>query len=360
MTDHSKLSPSSAHRWMNCPGSVRLCADLEETSSVHADEGTFAHNIAALCLEQHIRAVEMVGETDGRFTCDFDMADHLQVYLDVVNDLDGQLLIEKRVHTEHDNVSGTADAIIVGSKTLHVIDLKYGAGVFVEVEENPQLMIYAIGALRECYTVYPRRVAIHVVQPRCSEPMHRPWVVDAGYLLDWNDNTLSGCVESTEEPDALLSAGEHCRFCNAKPTCPALRAVAQARTREVFADKKPPDPRTLTPEQMQEILEAAPLVEMWLKSVREHAHTKLKGGTPVPGFKLVHRKSNREWDDEGLARCAGVPIVSKLMSPAQAEKRIGKEIVAELVAPQTVGTVLVQDSDKRPALSVGSAFETLP
>jgi hypothetical protein len=183
------------------------------------------------------------------------------------------------------------------------------------------------------------------------------WKIDVQSLQEWATKILAPAIMQCFIPDAPLSAGDHCHFCEAKAFCPALREKVQLRTREVFATKKPPDVRELTPEQITEILEVTPLVEMWLKAVREHAFTKLRNGTAVPGYKLVHRKSNREWDDEALAECAGVPVVRKLLSPAQAEKRIGKEIVAELVAPQTLGTVMVQESDRREALPLGSPFE---
>jgi hypothetical protein len=339
---------------MRCPGSIRLCANLEETESEYAAEGTFAHHIAALCLEQKTRAVEMVGETDGRFAVDFDMADYLQDYLDVVNSLTGELRIEEEVVVDA-NVYGTADAVVISNKTLHVLDLKYGAGVYVQVQQNPQLMIYALGALE--FAPAARKVNLHVVQPRCSAPVHRTWKIDAQSLREWGEKTLLPAIVKCFDADAPLSAGDHCHFCEARATCPALREKVQLRTREVFATKKPPDVHELTPQQLGEILEVAPLVDMGLKAVREHAFTQLRNGTAIPGYKLVHRKSNREWECEALARCAGIPVVQKLLSPAQAEKRIGKEIVAELVAPQTQSTIMVQESDKRDALPLGSPFE---
>lgn len=353
---HAKLSPSGAHRWINCPGSIRLCADIEETTSAAAEEGTFAHHIAATALEQNVDAMEFLGQTDGVHTVDVDMADYLQQYLDVVRGFNGKLLVETRVFADDKDVNGTADAIVSNRKSLHVVDLKYGAGVYVEVEENPQLMIYALGALNATHHMF-ETVTMHIVQPRCSEPTHRSFEMPVGDLLFWQEFVLMPAVRATAKKNAELAAGEHCRFCDAKPICPALRQVATRRTREVFAAKTPPDPKLLTPEQIGEILETAPLVEMWLKSVREHAFAKLTSGTAVPGFKLVHRKSNREWEDEEMAECAGVPVVRKLMSPSQAEKRIGKKIVAELIAPQKQCTAMVRSDDKRDALPLSSPFE---
>jgi hypothetical protein len=352
--EHASLSPSSAHRWINCPGSIRLCADLDSASSSFAEEGTFAHVVAAACLEQHQQALEFLGETDGKHEVNVEMADYLQLYLDVVHSIEGPTAIETRVYTNHREVHGTADAIVDGGDDLHVIDLKYGAGIWVEVEENPQLMIYALGALNETDAEY-EKVTMHVVQPRHSDPIHRSFTMTVEELVFWDDNVLTPAVRNTKRSDAKLSAGDHCRFCDAKPHCPALRAVVQAKTREVFATGKPPDPRTLTADQIGEILQVAPLIELWLKSVREHAYSKLQSGQAIPGYKLIGRNSPRKWLDESLARAAGVP--TKPVSPAQAEKEIDPEIVAELVAPVRKCAVLVHESDKRQALPLGSPFE---
>lgn len=367
---HSKLAPSAAKRWIACPGSIALGqgSGVEETSSRAADEGTFAHDIAARCLEEGKDALAMIGETDGVFEVDFDMADYLQVYLDVVDRIESiqshdgaELYIEEKVRTKHKDVSGTADALIYDCewRTLHVVDLKYGAGIYVEVEDNPQLMVYALGALE--IHKHTERVIVHIVQPRCSTPAHR-WVeLSSEFLRKWDKEVLTPAVKATYRKNAKLDPGDHCLFCPAKPQCPALRSLANSKAKAVFAKKSPPDPTELSAEKIAEILVAAPLIEMWLKSIREHAHTQLKGGTQIPGYKLVKRLSNRSWDDEQLAKCFGIPMATpKILSPAQAEKKVDKSLVESLLALQTESIIMVQESDGRPGLSCESPFSVIP
>ena len=151
---HAPLAPSAAHRWIECPGSIPLCSNVPDVESRFAAEGTFAHNIAAECLGADCDAVHFLGTTDGTFTCDEDMAGYVQEYLDEVRALliDGAtLMVEERVSLEGliDDCHGTADAIVLSGdgKELDVFDFKYGAGIFVGADDNPQLRIYGLGAL---------------------------------------------------------------------------------------------------------------------------------------------------------------------------------------------------------------------
>lgn len=161
---HAKLSPSSAKRWMTCPGSVELSKDRPDESSSFADEGTDAHELAARCLESGKNANDFLGETMGKGNVvGADMAYNVQAYVDYVRNMaseipGAQLLVEQRLPIGHltgeEGAKGTADVVILGGEEIIVVDLKYGRGVAVEAEDNPQLQIYGLGAVREFGVLY--------------------------------------------------------------------------------------------------------------------------------------------------------------------------------------------------------------
>jgi hypothetical protein len=154
---HAKLSPSSAERWMSCPGSVVLSEGMPEQTSKFAEEGTKAHGIAEAILREGLKFID----------CEKDMLDYVNIYVDYVQSLAGKLHVEQRVKI-NDVVYGTADAVVwqENEKHLHIIDLKYGAGVAVEIVNNLQLQIYALATLLTFK--YPaEQVTATIVQPRC-------------------------------------------------------------------------------------------------------------------------------------------------------------------------------------------------
>jgi hypothetical protein len=341
-------------------------------------------------------AVHLVGETDDTHTCDEEMAGHIQTYLDAVREVAPQnnnalLLVEKKVTLSEvrDDIHGTADALVISwdNKSLDVFDFKYGAGVLVEVEDNPQLMIYALGALlsiRECARV--EFVRLHIVQPRHHAGGHRSCAIEAGELMSkFADEVRSAAIATDDLAEPRLSAGEHCRWCLANPHCPELRKAAMERTRHLFqevdeatilqpfalAPAKPPPPAagTLTTEELGSALTAFPLIETWMRAVREHAYDRAAKGDVAPGFKMVQKTGNRKWADE-----ASVELVMeaydvdahekpKLKSPAQAEKGLPnvqrERLMNQLAAKPKTGTALVPTSDKRPAVTAGDVFKEI-
>lgn len=406
MSNHAILAPSSAKQWLACPGSVREQAGLPDTSSEASAEGTFAHDIAARALggtTGPTSARELIGDSgfvdaDGTiwtcrpdppvpgfdFECTLEMADYIDEYIEAVclttgeHPRESELLVEKQV-TATSDVYGTGDALVFSPRILHVFDLKYGAGVFVEVEENPQLLCYALGALRS----YPTRceeigtVIIHVVQPRHHLGGHSTFEIAVEDLEDWGSFVLEPGAEATKEPDAPLAAGDHCLFCKAKHRCTALRETSLQATRDAFADvdtfevaATPPDPGELTPKQLGDALKAFPAVEQWMKAVREHAYTSANSGVKIPGFKVVEKSGHRAWncpDDVPFAfelhGIENVSAVPKLLTPAQAEKllpaKIRKRVMGKMTHTPDIGTALVLDADRRPARDRASAFDSI-
>lgn len=385
MAAHAKLGASSSHRWMECPGSIRLTKDVSDTSSVFAIEGSAAHEVAALCLQEQTKAVDYIGTTveiqKTKVIVTEEMAEHIQTYVDcVMADVGNgdEFYVEQRFSLEevYPGMFGTSDAVVLSprNRTLRVYDFKYGQGIAVEVERNPQMMYYGVGSALKFKGF--ENVELVVVQPRAPHkdgPVRR-WQTDILDLMDFISD-LQIAAQKTEDPDAALRAGEHCKFCPAKAFCPELRNMSARAAMVEFTPQganTPPAPNFLTPEQINEILKHAKVVEMWIDAVREYAHQALVNGGTIPGWKLVRKRANRIWLDEMEAAVtlsnAGLSedriYTKKIISPAQAEKALGKKaesLIEPLVARGvSSGTTLASEDDPRPAVAAGADQEFAP
>jgi|688.fasta_scaffold139665_4 hypothetical protein len=323
---HAKLSPSGAHRWMACSGSVGLEAPFPDSSSVYAAEGTVAHDVAAQCLIDDRDPASFIGdvmEVDGfTFTVDKAMADYVADYVKLVRDLakGKTLYAESKVPIDHltgeEGATGTSDAVIidVADRNLSIVDLKYGMGVTVDATDNPQLMMYALGAL-ELYGVLCDfdTVSMYIHMPRLNyvAECHMP----VSELLTFADQVreaagyvqLAQSLDMSDPTDDLVKGfftpGEkQCRFCKAKATCPALRAeVTEIVGGSATVDEFLPDvPDMQTGDNYLSMAMAkVGLVEDWCKGVRAEVERRLLAGQTVDGFKLVEgRKGNRKWSNE--------------------------------------------------------------
>lgn len=377
---HAELGASSAHRWMECPGSVRLSAGIADHGSIYAAEGTAAHTLAEACLNGGQDAIEYIDRSfavgNHVFVVDEEMAAHVQVYLDAVrhNVRPGdELFIEQRFDLSnviHEGMFGTNDAAIYRPSTgeLFVYDLKYGAGYAVEAAANPQLLYYAVGGATAKKGRTLKTVTIVIVQPRAPHrdgPV-RAWSASAADLMEWMAD-LKTAAMATLEPDAVLKPGEWCKFCRAAAICPKLREDALAAAQAEFAGA----PSDLNPEQFAAILEKADLIESWVKAVRAYAHSTLDNGGEVPGFKLVQKRAVRKWRDEDKTVSfmemmhgfeADDLFIRKVKSPAQLEKLLAKserESLKAFITSESSGTTLARDTDPRAAVtgSGGAAAE---
>lgn len=385
MSGHAELAPSASERWTRCPGSVGLCRGIPDEGSPAAREGTFAHAVAERCLKSGLQAEAMLDSTDGEFTCDGDMVGHVQTYIDAVLDVEPARGCEPAFEVKvtltgvRNDIHGTLDAMVLApGNVLHVFDLKYGSGVFVDVEDNPQLKIYALGVLLTFGSLMSKveEVVLHVVQPRHHRGGHSLWTVGAVELRAWGSVVLKEAARLTDDPAAALHAGEWCGFCRAKPICPELRRASLEHAGQLFTDetmeapaKVPPKPESLGPEELATALAAFPVIEQWIRAVREHAYGLAAGGSAPPGFKLVAKVGNRRWKDEADAAAALEMFLPdgkepwqerRLLSPAQAEKLLGKgdkKVVAGLTTKPHTGSVLVPVADKRPALVRADVFD---
>lgn len=372
MTDklHSRIGASSAKRWFNCPGSPREIAKYPAPpTSEYAAEGTEAHRCAEVRLH-------------GAFWSDVEckeqeMKDYVDVYVDTVladrDMLGGTLLIEEgfELHHLHKDLWGTNDcALITDAGVIIVYDFKYGRGVVVEVEDNEQLMIYALGAIKKIGRDFDT-VEIVIVQPRAyhEDGKVRRQVFYKSQLVEFA-KLLKKKAEATDDPKAKLKVGEWCRFCTAQPGCPALRKEVEKTAMVAFDETPPtvPAPADITPKDLSRILAAIPMLDEWINSVKSFALEKAKRGEKINGFKLVRgREGNRKWlDEEAVAdkmEELKIPCYETvLLSPAKIEKLLPKKEAKGIIAGLTVrpeGQLnLVSEEDSRPEInSTNSASE---
>lgn len=390
---HAKLAPSASHRWIECPGSIRMSEGTASKSSVYAAEGTAAHELAAKCLTTGYDATKFLGQVidiagggilmpnsplgddNTRFDIDEEMAEGVQLYLDYVRGFvakypEHEIDVEQRLDMTHIHPEcfGTGDTVLYAVKTewLHVFDFKYGKGVAVDVRENPQLLTYGSGAVRRYHNRPLKGITLHVVQPRCPHPDGpiRSYDADMLELLEFED-FLAAAAKATEAPDAPLHAGEWCKFCLALPTCPKARERSMQAALAEFApqDGAPilMNPAQLTEEQLADVLNEADFLLTWVKAVQVYAHEQAVAGKIPPGFKLVPKRASRKWkdDNEALDKLvidfelddAQIYKEREMRSPAQLEKTVGKKafvaIEAALVTKVSSGTNLVPVGDPR-------------
>lgn len=359
MSVHAKLSPSSAHRWLLCPASVKMEEGLPDTPSEYAEEGTTAHAAAEAILRNDHEAIsQLADEIDARYP---DMPAYVDDYVEYVQSQPGERFIEQKVDYSEwvQDGFGTSDAIVINDGCMTVIDLKYGKGVRVEAEENPQLMLYALGALADFdmfYSIDRIRMVVH--QPRLDHISE--WETNRVDLLEWAEYARER-AEYTEADDPLFEPGDkQCRFCKAQATCRALKDLTLSVALDGFEEVI--DPTTLSNAEIADLLPLVPLIERFTKSVKAHAHSEAESGRDVPGYKLVEGRSNRAWSDaeeaEDRLRRSKLKkdecYSSKLITPTQAEKLLGPKhpIIKELVIKPQGKPTLVPDADKRPALEI--------
>lgn len=359
--EHARLSPSASKIWMACAGQPRLAATIKnETSSRYADEGTDAHWLAqGIITGDFVDTFDtLVGPKGTAVTAE--MVQAVMVYVDACRaeiQPGDDWAVEQRLDYS-DDVWGTADFVRYRPSTgeLLVADYKHGMGVAVEVESNPQALIYGLMKAKHLRNRGVSSVTLMIVQPRCPHPDGpvRSWTFHGVDFLEFEDR-LVDAVAATRAPDAELNAGDHCRWCPAKPICPALRAATLDQARAEFAPGLHYDPAALA-----KALDSIPLLETWIKATREFAYTEAVDGRVPAGWKLVEKRATRKWRDEASAAAMLELLMAPdeiyepraLLSPAKIEKLLGKgerDKIALYTVAESSGLTLVHESDKRPA-----------
>lgn len=370
LAEHSPLGASGAYRWMECPASVGLSKGISDSESEFAAEGTAAHHLAQACLGDGTDAWEYIGqETDKGYVATKDMADAVQVYLDAIRQRhpdrhESNTFIEKRFHCPdiHESFYGQADFVYIdmATSTLHVYDYKHGAGIVVDVQDNPQCMYYGVGMLTELSLWDDiETVVLHIAQPRgfhFDGPL-REWAISTGDLYNWLHDVLVPAMDRALG-STWTQSGEHCRFCPVRSrACPQLIADFDEleELMNIVADKG--GAKALSNAQLGRFLTLFDVAKIVQKQAQETAFQRLQAGKKVPGRKLANARTNREWKDgadKALAKAFGDDALSepKLLSPAKIDAFPGgKAATARWAFKPDGGLTVVAQGDARVAVS---------
>lgn len=369
---HALLSPSAAHRWMNCTAAPLLEKDVEDKGSTFAEEGTLAHAYCAKKLKEFLglsvdEEKAEIAQLDEQYHSG-EMDEYTDTYKTIVLEKfnaaraktkDAQLLVEVKLDFSHyvPDAFGTSDAIIIADGVMEVIDFKYGKGVKVSAVENPQMMIYALGAWDLFNFEYDiRKVRMTIVQPRIDNLSE--FELDAADLINWAVDELQ---QKANEAYAggKQRPGNWCKFCKVKANCKALSSMC------IEAQQANPDPRKISKEVMEStILPLLSTFKTWITGVEEYSLEQALSGVQYQGFKIVEGRSIRKITNptavmellskEGFAKEAYIRP-TELRSITDLEKLIGKKrfgaICAEYINKPQGKPTLVPESDKRPAFN---------
>lgn len=364
MAQHSTIvGGSTAKRVINCPGSVALVQQVPpKPSSSYADEGTLLHNTIAAILETGKKPEDFLGTFYNGVELTEDRLERkLLPALAALDEIDPEGKLEYAV----EQVVGFGDALpgVFGSADLVgrignrgiLLDWKFGDGVAVEAEENPQALFYTSAALRTPATRWAfegvDEVEVIIVQP----PQVKRWVTSLDRVRRFEAELILA-VRAAQQPDAPLSAGDHCRWCAAKSICPLVNGVVARAKRENI--------KAVNIDRLTEALASIELLEGWIKDAKDMAAELLAAGVEVPGWKLVPKRATRQWVDEYAATGALLNLgafalheLTELKSPAQVEKLLKKHKLAMpegLITAVSSGDTLAPADDPRPAsLQVG-------
>ena len=373
---HAILSPSSAERWIHCPPSAVINAEAPQKDTVYTREGTLAHAVCELKGRRKFLGLPtrsynaQLKKLKADELWQDEMDGYTDAWIEALEEIAGEydvlphVALEVRVDFSEyvPDGFGTADCLMIGDiagiTTLNVIDFKYGKGVAVSAEENPQMMLYALGALLDYSQIYDiEAVRMTIVQPRIrSEP--DGWGLDAHTLLAWANAVVEPAAKLAIKGGGEFQEGDWCRFCAIRGSCRARAAANLAAAAMEF--RLPPE---LSDSEVGEALALGQRLKAWLSDVEEYALGACLDGREIDGWKAVEGRSVRQWSDAGAAfeaaKAAGVPeemlYERKPVTLAGLEKVMGKKPFAEalsgyVTAPPGKPT-LVKASDRRAAIT---------
>ncbi len=369
MAEHAVLSASGSHRWLNCTPSARLELEFENTGSEAAREGTAAH---ALCEHKLKRALHMRSRRPASDYDSDEMEECTDAYVDFVMEQyetakqvceDPVILIEQRLDFSCyvPDGFGTGDCLIISDDRLHIIDFKYGMGVLVEAEDNPQMKLYALGALAVYDALYDiREVSMTIFQPRRENVS--TWTIPVEDLKAWAENELKPRAKMAYDGEGEYLPGEWCTFCRA-----AVRCRARAEEKLKLAQTEFRMPPLLTDAEIEDILAVLPDLTKWANEITAYAlDTALNHGKEWNGFKVVQGRSVRKYRDEAAvaeaAKEAGYKDIYRqsLIPLTEMQRLMGKdrfeEILGGLITKAPGRPTLVPKSDRRPAMNVSNAI----
>lgn len=361
---HAVLSASSSHRWLECPPSAKLNAEIADKASEYAQQGSSAHELAEYKIKRFL-GENVKDPTESLTYLDQEMADCTDSYAEYVSEQvakakerckDPIVLVEQRLDFSKwvPQGFGTGDTVIVADDVLTIIDLKYGVGILVEAEKNPQMMCYALGALQLFDGIYDiNKVSMTIFQPRREHIS--TYEITKEELLKWADTILAPTAQLAASGDGEFKAGAHCQFCKMKATCRKRAEYNLELARYDFEM-----PATLEDEEIEVILSKVDELIAWGSDIKEYALQSALSGKQWNDWKLVEGRSNRRYTDETVVadtvkaagydpyehKVLGITAMTKLLSKTKFEKLLG----GYLEKPQGKPT-LVPMSDKRPAIN---------
>ncbi len=366
--NHALLSASASKRWLSCPPSARLTENMPEEPSEYAAEGTLAHALGELKVRKKFEIMKKsvydksLKELKSNPLYAAEMDRFTDEYLDYVAAImhsyktKPYIAIEKQL--DYSQIApggfGTCDCLVMCGGDLHIVDFKYGKGVPVSAEDNSQLKLYALGAVREYEMLYDiQNITLHIVQPR-TDNGNSSWSISRVALDEWGES-IKPIAQRAYDGKGEFHCGDHCRFCKAKAIC---RARANFILSEAEFSSLPPE--LLSDEELGKVLERARLFANWLSDIEDYALNEILGGKTVTGFRVVEGTSRRRFTDVDAAfevlKSEGydeaVLYERKPLGIPELEKLAGKKKIAELIGkyiekPQGKPT-LVSADDKRP------------
>ena len=365
MGNHALLSASSSHRWLNCPPSARLCEGYDDKGSNFAAEGSDAHSLCEFKLRKAL-GMEAKDPTEDLSWYDAEMEESASGYAAFVMELvaeakktcnDPVVLIEQHLDYSKYVQSGfgTGDCVLISDGTLHIVDFKYGRGVLVEAEDNPQMKLYALGALEIFDCLYDiDTVSMTIYQPRRANVS--TFTLTRQELLDWAETVLVPTAELAYAGDGEYHCGEWCQFCKAKADCRERARANMELARYEF--RQPP---LLTDEEVEEILGKLDSLMDWASDIKDYALQAAISGKHWSGYKLVEGRANRRYTDENAVvaavKAAGYDPYDepKLLGVTAMTTLLGRkqfnDILGGLITKPQGKPTLVPESDKRPAMT---------
>ena len=368
MSGHAFLSPSASHRWLNCPPSAKLCAEVPDASSPYAQQGTDAHSLCAYLVEKALGR-DTRDPTGTLKYYDAEMQECAEGYASFVMEEyerakqtcpDTAVLIEQKVDFSPwvKGGTGTADCILLADGMAEVIDYKHGLGIMVSAESeefggNPQLMCYCLGVLEMFDGIYNiDTIKMSIYQPRRENVS--TYTMSKADLLQWANGTLAPTALLAQEGKGEFQAGNHCQFCKVKAACRKRAEYNLELARYDFEM-----PATLEEHEIDAILLKADQLISWASDVKEYALNQALQGSDYSHFKVVEGRSNRKYTNEDdvakTVMAAGYdPYEKSILGITAMSKLLGKkkfnELLGSLICKPQGKPTLVSRSDKRPTM----------
>lgn len=369
MPKHAYLSASASHRWLACPPSAKLCANILDQASEYAQQGTDCHELCAYLVEKALGR-DVIDPTENLTYYDAEMQNCAEEYRNYILEQieaakefckNPQVMIEQRLDFSRwvENGFGTGDCVIVADEILQIIDYKHGLGILVSAGDdehggNSQMMCYALGALEVFGDIYDiNQIKMTIFQPRRDNLS--TYTISKEDLLKWADEVLAPTAQLAYVGKGEFNAGDHCTFCKVKATC---RKRAEYNLELAKYDFEMP--ATLDDTEIAAILEKVDEMISWGNDIKDYALQQAQSGVHFEGWKIVEGRSNRKYTDENAVadtvKDAGFdPYEKKLLGITAMSTLLGKkkfeELLGGLIYKPPGKPTLVPESDKRPAMN---------